>query len=86
MQATYPGSYSAGVSVFVLKINSDKFLFFLIYREFGLMYFLDFHGTDVFHRIQGIFFELLKENTQVFPEFVSYPIVYMNYSAKGSKS
>lgn len=55
MQATYPSSSSAGVSVFVLKINSDKFLFFVIYREFGLMYFLEFHRTNVFVRIQGIF-------------------------------
>lgn len=55
MQATYSGSSSAGVSVFVLKINSDKFIFFPVYREFGLMYFLGFHGTDVFDRIQGIF-------------------------------
>lgn len=55
MQATYPSSSSAGVSVSVLKINSEKFLFFPIHREFGLMYFLEFYGTDVFDRIQEIF-------------------------------
>lgn len=55
MQATYPSSSSAGVSVSVLMINSEKFLFFPIYREFGLMYFLEFYGTDVFDRIQEIF-------------------------------
>lgn len=50
-----PSSSSAGMSVFVLKINSDKFLLFPIYRGFGLMDFLEFHGTDVFDRIQKIF-------------------------------
>jgi len=50
-----PSSSSAVIAVFVLRLNSDKFLLFSIYREFGLMYFLEFHGTDVFDRIQKIF-------------------------------
>lgn len=50
-----PSSFGAGLSVFVLKINSDKFLLFPIYRVFGLMYFLEFNGTHVFDRIQRYF-------------------------------